>query len=72
MQLHRYYIVQKPSRNHSGVADRKSLHMILKQVQIREVYRIPQWLADWIKNKGGAGRKIEKAFIAQYGLTTPE
>ncbi len=34
--------------------------------------RIPGWLADWLKTEGDAGRKIEQALIAQYGLTPPD
>ena len=44
----------------------------LRWVRFRCDSQKPQWLTDWIKHKGGAGRKIETALIGYYGLAPPE
>ncbi|MBI5592930.1 MAG: hypothetical protein HY881_20880 [Deltaproteobacteria bacterium] len=43
----------------------------LKRVRVAGRYRLPQWLMDWLQKEGDAGRKIEHALIAQYGLKPP-
>jgi len=44
----------------------------LRRIQIRPGYRVPAWVADWMKGQGDIGRVIEDAVVGFYGLTPPE
>ena len=44
----------------------------LRRVQIRPGYRVPAWVADWMKEQGDIGRVIEMAVVGFYGLTPPK
>jgi hypothetical protein len=50
--------ISLPSQ-HFARERRKEVPSHLKRAQIRTVYRIPQWLADWVKVEGDAEKKIK-------------
>jgi hypothetical protein len=44
----------------------------LKRVQLTGACRVPQWMAEWLKNEGDACSRIETALIEKYKLVPPE
>jgi len=44
----------------------------LRRIQIRPGYRVPAWIAAWMKEQRDIGKVIEKAVVGFYGLTPPK
>ncbi|MBI5591979.1 MAG: hypothetical protein HY881_16045 [Deltaproteobacteria bacterium] len=44
----------------------------LRRIQIRPGYRVPAWVADWMKDRGDIGKVIEQAVVGFYGLKPPK
>jgi hypothetical protein len=44
----------------------------IRRVQIRPGYRVPAWVALWMKEQGDIGKVIETAVVGFYGLTPPK
>ena len=51
---------------------RPSVPMHLRRERVAGRFRLPAWMLLWLKDQKDAGRVIEAALIAQYGLKSPE
>ncbi len=69
-------LLQKNIHDAGNLATRKKgrppVHEHMRRVQIRPGYRVPAWIADWMKEQGDVGRVIEMAVVGFYGLMPPK